>query len=68
MTVGLLARRVSEARDSRAKSAGSGEAEGEGCPEEWETPDTKRSHWEKASYSEREYHHEGHEGHKEKSD
>ncbi len=29
-----------------------------------ETSDAERSHREKAGYSEREYHHEGHEGHK----
>jgi len=67
VTVGLLARQGSEALDSIAKNVGSGEAEG-GCPAERETSDTKRSHREKAGYSEREYHHEGHEGHKGKSD
>jgi len=66
VTVGLVARQESEALDSIAKHVGS-EAEG-GCPEEWETSETKRSHSEKADYSEREYHHEGHEGHKGKSD
>ncbi len=67
MTVGLLARQVSEALGSRAKSVGSGEAEGRWA-EEWETSDTKRSNGEIAGNSERENHHEGQEGHNGKSD
>ena len=63
MTVGLLAQQMSEALGPIAKSVGSEEAEG-GALEEWETSDTKRYHRVKAGYSEREYHHEEHEGHK----
>jgi hypothetical protein len=38
------------------------------CSENRETSDTERSHREKVGYSEIKYHHEGHKGHKGKSD